>query len=99
MNTLKRFFNYINEYLRRRRELKELRDVKAKALFLAEKNNQRYYVLPDWNGKLRAVTREAIKVLKKKGIMAKGVNIYHLDKEALFIADPPVIIRKVKYIS
>ena len=89
----------IYTYLRNRRELRLLRKVKSQAIFLAEKNNTRYYVLTDWNNKPRAMTRDKIKWLKKRGIFGKNVNIYHLEREALFIADPPVVKRKEKILN
>lgn len=86
---IKHFLQYISN-----RKVRELRKAKKLCQFLAETQNQRHWVLPDWTGKLRVVNRETIKLLKKKGILAKGVNSYNLEKEALFIADPPALERR-----
>ena len=75
-------------------KVRELRKCKKQALLLAELNNEKVWVLPDWQGRYRVLNRDSIKLLKKKGILAKGVNFYNLEKEALYIAEPPKVIRR-----
>jgi hypothetical protein len=76
------------------KRVRELRKAKSLACYLAEVNNERFFVMPDWSGTIRILNREKVKELKKLGILSKGVNIYHLEKEALFIADPPLVTRR-----
>ena len=84
----------IKMYFSRRKELRLIRKAKARATYLAEKNNCRFFVFKDWEGIIRIADRESVKDLKRKGILSKSVNIYHLEKEALFIADPPRVERR-----
>jgi hypothetical protein len=93
MNTLFSNLKSILQYVCNRR-VRELRKAKSLACYLAEVNNERFFVMPDWTGTIRVLSREKIKELKKLGVLSKSVNIYHLEKEALFIADPPLVTRR-----
>ena len=60
---------------------KELCDARSRAL-----HGKYCFVLPDYNGNLKVLTREEIKVLKRKKIMSKQVNGIVLKEEALYWA-------------
>jgi hypothetical protein len=93
MKTVMRGVKSLLQYVCNRR-VREIRKAKSLASYLAEVNNERFFVMPDWTGTIRVLSREKIKELKKLGILSKGINIYHLEKEALFIADPPLVTRR-----
>lgn len=84
-------FKKNNSFFVRRRErlwLKEFKRAKKQADRLTELDNRRYYVLPDWNGKLVAMNSKQIAFLKRKKMMGKQVNGFYLMKEALYFTDP-----------
>ncbi len=61
-------------------------------------DNRTYYVLPDAEGRYRALNNDNIKTLKRFGVLNKRVNIYNLCREAAFIATSnPQIKRMIKY--
>lgn len=71
-------------YRRQEKEInaaKLLCDARSKAL-----DGKYCYVLPDYNGNLKVLTREEIKVLKRKKIMSKQVNGIVLKEEAIYWA-------------
>ena len=72
----------IRVYKRQQKEVKaakELCDARSKAL-----DGKYCFVLPDYNGNLKVLTREEIKVLKRKKIMSKQVNGLVLKEEAVY---------------
>jgi hypothetical protein len=81
------------------KEVKAIRKAKKKAQYYAEINNERLFVMKDWTGEIRILNRESIKKLKKKRIFGKNVNSYNLEKEALFIADPPLVTRRQRIVK
>jgi|LSQX01.1.fsa_nt_gb hypothetical protein len=84
-------FKKNNTFFSRRRErlwIKEFERARKKADRLTELDNRRYYVLPDWSGKLVAMNKKQIDFLKRKRMMGKQVNGYYLMKEALYFTEP-----------
>jgi len=60
-------------------QAKVMANAKSKA-----SSGRRFYVLPDWQGKYRVVSRGDVKKLQAKGIMSKRVTFKDLINEALY---------------
>jgi len=77
---------------------KKKRNLKQ-AIRLAIENNRgdkrTYYVLPDAKGQYRAFNNDDIQTLKRFKILSKQVNVYHLCREAAFIATSNPQIKKL----
>ena len=81
---LKNEIDWYKEVFRLQREKR----AKRRAIKLAElrhkADGKRYYVLPDWNGNLKALNHLEINELKRQGVMSKNVNIKNLMEEAVY---------------